>query len=803
MYKAAWRFFIRGALAHRSYALLNVLGLAVGLAVTLLVILYLKTELTYDSHVPQNDRVYRLTSQFYFDREYHHFAPTGVGLGPLMMEESDDIETYVRIGSAGKNVLLSRGDESYYEDLIFYADSNYFEIFPATFLEGDPNTALSQSNGMVLTQSLAQRIFKGEPAMGQWLRTNNNRFMVTGIIEDLPQNAHVQFKALLPAFVSDMSREEVIRSLWAASTFTYVKVKPEAGQEELFTAFRRVYATHMADVAEVIQSDYTIIIEPLRDVHYKSLARFDLPQGQTEYLYVFTGVGLLILALAIINYMNLTTARASSRAKEIALRKVMGSTRRDVVLQLLVESILFTALALLVSVVMVELALRSEYLHKLIQKQLYLDVLLEPTMFLAAFAAVILVGIIAGIYPALYLSRVKVISALKGVFKVGPRSVRLRNFLVGLQFTFSISVVVLAVLMNRQMDFLGDQYLGFNKEDIVLIPVQDTSLQASFPRLIAEVSKQKHVVSVSSAEAVVGQNIPRMLMMAQSSALRSNVREAIDFMNVGVDYFTTMEIDFLLGGTFQTERHTDTSQTVVVNRALVDYYGWENPIGQVLEWGLRESGHSTYTGTVVGVVDNFNASSLHHEVEPMILFYDKGMLGTLHVRVDSRHLKSALAELEEVWDQFETGRSFEFSFLDLDLDNLYSEDDRQARLIFLLTFVTILISTMGLLGLSSFTTQRRYREIGIRKVLGASVANIVSLLFKDIALLVALGVLISIPLSWSVFRIWTDHFAYSAPIEHFVFLTIGLGAVLFSYVVVSFHSIRASRVNPVEVIKYE
>lgn len=803
MLNTSWRFFIRAVVQHRAYTALNVLGLAVGLAVTLLVTLYLKTELSYDSHYPDSDRIYRLTSQFYFENEQNHYAWTGLGLAPLLAEESDAIEGFVRIGRAGDNVLLKTSTQAFYEDEIFYADTSYFDLFPANFIQGDPKSAFNSENNIILTQSLAHTLFGAEDPMGGVIRTNNNRFRVSGVIEDLPQNSHIRFKALLPAFIQEIPRDKLIESLWAASTYTYIKLKPNRNVNEVEAAFQIIHDEHMVTIGRAINSDYDIKPEELTSVHYSSTADYDLPKGKTSYLYVISGVGMLILFLAMINYINLSTARASGRAKEIGMRKVLGSTRRDLIWQLVIESVLLTFIALFISIIIAEIITQTSIFEQLIQKDLSLNVLADPWLIYGGIVVTILVGVFSGIYPALYLSKIPVAKALKGSFKTGSRSMKLRSFLVGTQFTISISVVVLTLLMAGQMEFMGDRYLGFNKEDIILVPVQDTSLQGDIPQLLEQIQSQRSVVSATIAQNTPGGVIGRTLM--SNMANENAKREAVDFMHVGYNYFETMEMEFVEGGDFRLDKHTDSTTSVVVNEKLVEFYGFEEAIGSKLHWGIKDGQGLPMYAEIVGVIKDVNVSSLHSEVKPMVFFnFDrKEGMGTLHIRVESENLKGALAQIETVWNEYNVGRPFEFSFLDKTLAELYAEDRRQTRLISTFTLITILISSLGLLGLTSYTTQQRFKEIGVRKVLGASAKQIVSLLFKDVAILVTVAVIVSIPLSYIVYQSWVSNFAYLAPMHWSIFFITGIFAVTIAYAMVSLHSLKAAKTNPVHSLKYE
>ncbi|NVK27636.1 MAG: ABC transporter permease [Flavobacteriia bacterium] len=803
MFNTSWRFFIRAILQHRTYTLLNVLGLAIGLAVTLLVVLFLRSELTYDKHNPDHERIYRLTSLLYLENKVDHFAPTSVGLAPLLMEETDAIQDYVRIGSAGENILLKAGRQSFYEDGIFYSDTTYFDLFPAEFILGSKETAFEKERSMVLTQSLAKAIFGDENPLGKTLRTNNSRFVVSAVIADLPENSHIKFKALLPAFPETFTRDELIKSLWVASMYTYLRLKPGREVREVNEAFNVLHDKYMVSLARAINTDYDIKPEPLAEIHYNSTAEYDLPRGKDEYLMVFSGIGLLILALAMINYMNLATARASGRAKEIGVRKVLGSTRRDLIWQLLIESVSLTIIALFLSVILVEIIIQIPYFQDLIQKELSLDLLAEPWLIYFGILTTLIVGVLAGLYPALYLSKIPAASALKGSFKAGNKSKQLRKFLVGIQFTISISVVVLALLMTGQMQYMSDRYLGFNKEDLVIVPIQDTSLQGEIPQMLKDLREKPHVIAASYAQASPGGRVGRMVMSEITQHEEEAQREAVDYLKVGDGYFETMEIDFVVGGTFQSARHIDTMETVVVNEQLVEHYGWDEPIGQRLVWGVSESGRPSQMAEVVGVIRDYNIMSLHNEIKPMVIFNENDGHGLLHIRVDSEHLKTALAEIESVWNSNDVDRDFEFSFLDKTLAELYQDDRRQTRLITTFTLITILISSLGLLGLTSYTSQQRYKEIGVRKVLGATVRQIVSLLFKDIAALVAIAVIISVPLSYLAYHNWVKNFAFLAPMHWYLFFVTGIFAVIISYTIVSLHSLRAARTNPVKSLKYE
>lgn len=803
MFKTSWRFFVRAALQHRTYTVLNVLGLSIGLAVTLLVVMYLKTELTYDEHHVHKERIYRLSSLFYFENKTNHFAPSGIGLAPILQEHTDAIQDYVRLGRAGENVVLKTGTQAFYDDQVFYADTSYFRIFPTPFLQGDPRTAFNGPNQIVLTQSLATRLYGTENPMGRVVQTNNNHFVVTGVIEDLPVNSHIRFSALLSAFLEPIPEEELENSLWMASIHTYIRLKEGRTLSEVHEAFDVVHDKYMTNVARALESDYDIRPEPLTQIHYGSKADFDLPRGRKEYLYVFAGVGLLILALAMINYMNLATARAGGRAKEIGVRKVLGSTRRDLIIQLLIESTFLAFFALLLAVVIVEVIVQLPAFVDLFQMELSVNVLAEPWLVIFGALVTVVVGVLSGLYPALYLSKIPISESLKGGFKSGARSLRFRRFLVGLQFTISISVVALALLMGSQMDYMSKRYLGFNKEDVVLVPVQDTALQREMPTMLNELRSLPDVIAVSKAQSVPGGGIGRLLITTNENSSRGNQRVGVDFVKVDESYFDVMEMEFLEGTTFQTEEHEEFYTTVVVNRELVDYYGWTDPIGKVLEWGIQDDGVSPYIAKVVGVIRNVNLSSLHNQIKPMIFFYDGSGMGTIHIRVNSENLKVALANIEEVWNNNNVGRPFEFSFLDQSLSELYTEDRRQTTLISTFTLITILISCLGLLGLTSYTTQKRYKEIGVRKVLGATVRQIVHLLFADVAKLVGLAVIISIPLSYAVYHSWVSNFAYFAPLHWYVFLFTGIIASLIAYVIVSLHSLRAAKASPVDSLKHE
>ena len=548
---------------------------------------------------------------------------------------------------------------------------------------------------------------------------------------------------------------------------------------------------------------YDIDLVRLDKIHFSKGYQFDRPTGKKVYLYAFGAIGLLILILAGINYVNMATARGLGRAREAGLRKIFGSTPSEIRRLVLTESVLLCLVSLFFAFTLVEVILELTSFNQILDKDLSLNFRSYPLLLIIPLVLAVTVGVLSGWYPALVLSRIQPVSALRGGFSVGPRGTSLRRFLVGFQFCISVAVVITALLMYRQMEYISNKDLGFNKEDVVLVPIQDSATSARIPKLREVLSRTPYILSSSIAWSVPGNNLDRTLLSIEERTSGSFQREVVDLMYVGTGYLETMEMKLLVGRDFKQSDLNSDQPALVVNREMLEFMNWKNPLEKSVQWGFDDTGEPLFSGKVIGVVENFNTHSLHEEMRPTVLFLQADNVGSMHVRVDSEHLVAALNNLERAWGDQVVGSPFRFSFLNKRLLGLYQEERRQSTIVLLLTYLAISLSFLGLTGMASFTAKKRTREIGIRKIMGADLRQMLSLIFRDMLSLVVLSIICALPLAFVLIRGWLSNFAYAANLDPMIFVLTAMAAVLLAYLIVTYHSLRVAAYKAVDILKHE
>ena len=651
----------------------------------------------------------------------------------------------------------------------------------------------------MLTQSLAQRIFKDEDPMGKIIKTNNNWFAVTGVILDIPDNSHFRFSALLPAFTNATTQEEKILTLWSTTLFTYVKLKSGADPKDIEDNFYTFYNKYMANVGDAIQGDFDIKLERLDKIHLSSWADFDLSKGNVKYLVIFVSIGLIILLLAIINYINMATARTPVRAREAGVRKVLGSGKKELIFQFVGESILLSFLALMIAISAAEIILHSAYFKALIQKDLSEGFMGSWVIWFASPLMALLVGVFSGLYPAFRIAKVPTIMALKSAVKPNKKEAFLRTLMVGFQVTVSVTLVIVAFTMAQQISFINQKDLGFNKNDILLIPIQDSIIADKLDEIGSVLMSHKDILSYSSSTTILGATVGKSIVRTDSVETENQV---VDFMVVGENYFKTMEIDFVEGSGFNAQRDS-LENVVVVNQAFMNQMNWANLEDKQLFWNIDENGNSANSGKVVGVTQNFNAYSLHEEIRPLVFYYQNQPKGSIHLRVNSLNYNSVVSFLKEQWKSIDPRRPLEFSLLKNDLQKLYADDQRLAKFIRLLTLIAIVISCVGLLSLASFITRIRAKELAVRKVLGATTQQVLASILKDVSKILVVACLVSIPLSQLFIFVWQNSFTVGAPLDFGVYIFTLIFTFLLAFIAVGFHALQAALTNPIDILKYE
>ena len=795
---------LRNLLKHKSYSLINVFGLAIGLACAILIILFVQDELSFDSFHADAEHIYRVVEERQTpDGSKRYFAHTMGPIAPSLLESFPEVEAAVRVRDRyglGR-VAVGYGEYNAYVGDHLLVEPSFFDVFDFQLLQGNAETALNDPRSIVLTESAARRYFGAENPMGKILKTDEpGEVKVTGIIQDPPKNSHLDFSMLFPfaSIEADEGWQRFMNS-WNSNEFiTYVKMKEEISVEQFNAKIAALVGQHRA---EQQQQPRVLSLQPLRDIHFGSahLERDNNSnKGEIAYVYVFSTIALFVLVIASINYMNLATARSMKRAKEVGMRKVAGARRGQVVWQFLSESILFALFSFVIAGIIVELVLPS--FNAMSNKALTLGLTSNAVLVAGLFLLVLIVGIVSGSYPALYLSQLSPAVAFKGESRVGTKGSFLRRSLVVVQFSLSIIMIIATLVVSRQLDYIQTKNLGFNQDQLVVIDINSGDTRRNFVSIKNEMSAIPAVQSVSVSSRVPGEwkNISRINAVPEGSP-ETDVR-SMYFMAIDEQFLDTFEISLAEGRNLSSEMGTDTT-AVIINETAAKMLGWDSPIGKELRVPSRN-----FSARVVGVVKDFHFQSLHEVINPLVLGHWNNPVTAIDYftcRVNTANIQQTLLRLRQIHEKFDQETPFEYNFLDERLSDFYQQDISTGTIFRIAASLTIVIACLGLLGLAAFAAELRTKEIGVRKVLGASVASIAGMLSKDFVMLVLIANAVAWPIAYLAMSRWLDNFAYRTDLSWWIFAIAGGSAVLIALLTVSFQAIKAAVSNPVDALKYE
>jgi putative ABC transport system permease protein len=799
------KFFIRVFLKDKFFSVLNLLGLALGIAVGILLLLILQHDLTFDKHYANSDQIYRLGGHLKATGVDFKVARSARELGQILKSELPEVLQVTRANNWDHTLVKreKKGAEvALYEEDVVRTDSTYFKVFKHDFIAGDEKTCLNLLNSVVITESTAKRYFGNDDPLNQELLVDGQVWKVTAVIKDLPRNTHLKFDFLLSGL--SKSREWVLdkgeiksEAFWNPDVYTYL-VMPDQYDPKTFDAkFTSIFTKYFKSFGDQVGGQYTPILQPLSDIHFHSDLQADEPIGNLSYLYAFTGIGVFIILLACINYMNLSTAKSMKRATEIAMKKTLGSGKRSLILSFLGESIFLSFISLLLAVGFVIFVLKATSFNSLIGKDLSPDFFHNPLLLIGSFAVAMGIGALSGLYPAFYLPSIPTLSALKGEFKNRASSRVLRKVLITTQFTISIFVVVCTFFMRDQIDYVRNIDLGFSKENVLILPVQDTLVQNQLGSIKSTFLQNPKITASTTSYNVPGMGVGGPVMWAEGEG--GMKQQAFKMMAVADDYFKAMNIEIVKGRGFQPGDKIDVDNTFMCNQAAAKLMGWgDDPVGKKVKWF-----HGKEDGRIIGMVKDFNFNSLHNAIEPLLLVKSNKEGGFLYLKVAGDHLPETMNYIREKWSGFDPNHPFEYFFLDQRFNEQYKADETQYKLLSGLSSICIFVSLLGLLGLSAFTAAQRTKEIGIRKVHGATIPHIIYLLFKDIMYLVMIAAVLVIPGAWYIVNQWLGNFAYKTELNYLTFGLVGLFALILAFFTVAFHSLKTARTNPVQSLKYE
>ncbi len=787
---------------NKAFSALNITGLSIGIACCVLISIYVKNELSYDTYNSQYDHTYRVLHHLGWGRDVDLKTTIPLeeyqvwGCAPVSEAIQDfypEIKSVFRFTSPNP-WLVQYEDARYQEDNVIFGDSTAFDVFDWPVLAGNPSTALIAPNSIVLTKPLADKYFGTRNAIGETLILDSTEpFQVTAVI-DLPANSHFKFDAMLSMSAFKNMRPEIFDTWGYVDFYTYFTTHPESDVAHMSAAIPDLLKKH-----EIYKEGYLIAFEPLANAYLRSPAgRQPGAVGSLSNIYIFGSVAIFILLIAGINFINLSTSRSVERAKEVAIRKTIGSGRSALVSQFLIETILLTLLASLIAIAMVALA--HPYLELLSGKELPISWLFSYQYLLLAVGFILTIGLLAGAYPAIMFSRFQPVKVLKGSFKTSGEGVWLRKSLVVLQFTLSVMLLVGASVIYNQLDHLRQHELGFDPEQVLVVDYGwDMQVQRNLQRIKTEFTKHPDVKMISASRATPGDFFPNGGTEIEGPG-GETIGESPAIYEIDEDFVPTYKMSVVAGRNFSKDFPTDSTTALMLNEAAARLFGYPNPediIGKRFEqWG-RE-------GRVIGVVEDFNYVSLHEDVEPLAMRY-----GTFYntskfsIRLSSQNHSNTLQELEEIWNKLVPHRPFLAHFEDDKFDDQYQADERFGMIVATFSGLAILVACLGLFGLTVYSTAQRSKEIGIRKVLGAPVFQIVALLSKDFMTLFVTSLIISIPLSWYLMSSWLDGFAYRISMGWELFAIAVVSTLMISLLTISWKTVSTALANPVKSLRDE
>jgi putative ABC transport system permease protein len=790
---------LRNLLKHKSYTFINVAGLTVGMACCALLLLYIRDELSYDRFNRNAANIYRLVITTHEENGERKMSYAAAPMASTFAETYPEILRAVRVQPPYSKTLVVYEDKKFYDQGLYLIDDTVLDVFDFPLLYGNPATALKDPASVVLSQTAAKKYFGDENPLGKTMHIERGgqSFQVTGVLKEIPLTSSLRPDLIIP-FVN-VGEQALGAWMWFGFP-SYLLLAENTDVADLESKFPTLIAEKYADAPPHFPK-ISLALQPLVDVHLHS--EFDNESGRLSamtYLYLFTILALFIIGVACVNFMNLATARSQHRAREVGIRKAVGSRRSMLVGQFMCESILLSFIAVLAAVFLVEFSL--PVFNELAQKNIRIDYSTD-WVFAAGFVLLaIVVGIVSGSYPALFLSRFQPVEVLKGGSQKGTAGARLRQALVVVQFAISIALIACTLIVSNQIRFIRNKRLGFDREQVLVVPLRGEHARNGWPRLKTELLRHSEISEVSASSSIPAD--PEWWRTGAKQSIDSDEKIIFTFQ-IDYDFFEALGIELQAGRFLSPEFPSDSSGAFVINEAAVKGFGWASPeaaIGQSMLW-LGHGPDTPKKGTIVGVVKDFHFRPLYEEVGPAVFHLMPDWMNFAIVRVHPNSMEGALATLEAEWSAFDPEHPLEFSFMDRKVEAQYGAESRLLKIFGIFSAFAIFISCLGLLGLASFATEQRTKEIGLRKVLGASVQNLILLLTGGFTRLVLLSFLISIPVIWLAMDKWLQNFAYRTGINLSVFVLAGGLALLVAILTVSTQAIRAATANPVDSLRYE
>jgi len=789
MFKNLFKTAIRHIVKHPGYGILNILGLSLGITSALFLVIYVSDEVSYDRYHEKADRIYRVSSKITETDDQFTWNIAQLPFAPQVVEDYPEVEAAVRFINMPRS-LYRYEDKEYNEENFYFVDSALFDIFTYKVVAGDVRRALLEPKKIILTEKTAARYFGESDPIGKTLTTGADIYEVTGIIEDVPSNSHFRFDAL----ASRSNLPERIGSWGNFGVFTYL-LFPEGLDVKAFEAkMQGMYAAYMEPLFGPLNIKIEYILEPITRIHlYSTNPGEPEPTGSITYVYIFAVVALFLILIAAMNYMNLATARSARRAREVGLRKVVGSSRRLLVSQFLAESTAMTLFSLAVSIILLIVLLPK--FNLLAGKSFDLHVIYSPVVLLSLLGIVVIVGLFGGSYPAFFLSRFTPVTVMKGEITQGSAGSLFRKILVVIQFTVSVIMIVCTLVVFRQLNYLKNADQGFDQKNVLGLEL-NRSMISKYPVLKQALLENPNIKYVGSTNTLVGEGSGKVVFNVETDQGMS--QRGVNFAIVDHDFIEALGIKIIKGREFQEDMPSDTLSGVIVNETFVKRMGWSDPIGKKIEVGDE----NTLRARVVGVMQDYHQTGMYNEIESLLLAY-RTINNNVYVKISDTNREQTLSFIESQWKEVFPDQPYSYTFLSDRFNRQFEADEKRGLIFTLFTILAIIIACLGLFGLASYTVEQRTKEIGIRKVFGASEKIILGLVVKEFLILASISIIIAVPVAYYFMSNWLENYVYRATLGVPLFLLAGALTLLIIFITISYKAWQAAVTNPARSIKTE
>jgi putative ABC transport system permease protein len=784
--KTTFRYIFK----HFSYSLLNIAGLTLGITSALFLVIYSANEISYDRYHEKADRIYRVSSKISEPDDQFTWIVAQIPFAPQVAQDYPEVESYVRFIGLG-HTLFKYEDQEFNEDNFYYVDSTLFDIFTYKVLKGEVKNALNEPNKIILTRTIAAKYFGDADPIGKSLVTADRTYEVTAVIEDVPYNSHFRFDAV--ASVNNLPKN--LGSWGNFGVFTYLLFPEKTDVKAFEKKMQGMYDKYMKSIFESMGIKIEYQLEPITRIHlYSTKSGEPEPTGSVAYVYIFAIVAVFLVLIAAMNYVNLATARSAKRAREVGMRKVAGSDRKTIMLQFLAESVAFTLISLVISLVLLVLLLPK--FNELAGRTFDLHAVFSPLVLFTAVGILVLVGIVGGSYPAFFLSGFSPVTVMKGEITQGTAGSVFRKVLVVIQFTVSVIMIICTLVVFRQLYFMKHMDQGFDQTNVISVEL-DRDLIRKYPLFKQSLLENKEIKYVTSTNTPIGEGSGKVIFNVETD--QGMTQKGVNFAFVDHDFVETMGIRMKEGRDFRQDMPSDTLYAVVVNETFVKRMAWKEPLGKKVELGDS----NFVRARVVGVMKDYHQTGMYNEVESMMLLYRQTFGNIIYIKLSGRNTQETLAFIEKTWKDLFPDKPYSYTYLTDRFKGQFKADEKRGLIFTLFTLLAIFIACLGLFGLASYMVEQRTKEIGIRKVLGADEGSILTMIAKEFLTLAGIGIIIAIPVAWYFMHNWLKNYVYRVHIGIVLVLSAALITIIITFITVSYKAYQASVMNPANSVKTE